>query len=274
MCGCDVSRDFALFFGSILLQVYIWEGSEKGLYYRRGYPLGTPGNKSSPTLVNNHLSFTVKIHKPEGLPGWRIVGFEVVPYSIDSARIDTDCSPDQEFDAEKYPPQTVIASPPSQATKSISWSYSLMWSEDKEVAWSSRWDHYLKSSDASAANIHWFAIMNSLMIVLCLSAMVAMILLRALHKVRVGNLCHKCRGMEEQGMAWSCKLLTDDAPVVRMARTTYHVARTIIPHQLHHHTSRARYRSYNTVPNQQLRKTPPPPPNYFCRCHDPPPMEK
>jgi transmembrane 9 superfamily protein 2/4 len=163
-------------------EVYIWEGSEKGLYYRRGYPLGTPGNKSSPTLVNNHLSFTVKIHKPEGLPGWRIVGFEVVPYSIDSARIDTDCSPDQEFDAEKYPPQTVIASPPSQATKSISWSYSLMWSEDKEVAWSSRWDHYLKSSDASAANIHWFAIMNSLMIVLCLSAMVAMILLRALHK--------------------------------------------------------------------------------------------
>lgn len=56
-------------------EVYVWEGSDRGLYYRRGYPLGTPGNKTHTTLVNNHLAFTVKIHKPEGLPGWRIVGF-------------------------------------------------------------------------------------------------------------------------------------------------------------------------------------------------------
>jgi transmembrane 9 superfamily protein 2/4 len=163
-------------------EVYIWEGSEKGLYYRRGYPLGTPGNKSATTLVNNHLAFTVKIHKPDGLPGWRIVGFEVVPYSVESSRIDSECTADGDFDADKYPPQTLVVTPPSEATKSLSWSYSLHWVEDKEVAWSSRWDHYLKSSDASSSNIHWFAIVNSLMIVLCLSAMVAMILLRALHK--------------------------------------------------------------------------------------------
>ena len=110
-------------------EVYIWEGSEKGLYYRRGYPLGTPGNKSATTLVNNHLAFTVKIHKPDGLPGWRIVGFEVVPYSVESSRIDSECTADGDFDADKYPPQTLVVTPPSEATKSLSWSYSLHWVE-------------------------------------------------------------------------------------------------------------------------------------------------
>ena len=51
-----------------------------------------------------------------------------------------------------------------------------------QTAWASRWDHYLKSADASNSKIHWFSIVNSLLIVLFLSGMVAMILLRALHK--------------------------------------------------------------------------------------------
>ena len=185
-------------------EVHIWEGSEKGLFYRRGYPLGTPGNKNKPTLVNNHLQFKVKIHKPEaslGLSGWRIVGFEVVPYSIQSSKIDSDCIPGQDFDAGKYTPQTLVVTPPEMATKSLSWSYSIHWVEDREVAWSSRWDHYLKSSDASSSNIHWFAIVNSLMIVLCLSAMVAMILLRALHKDfnRYNNPENEDEAQEETG---------------------------------------------------------------------------
>jgi len=163
-------------------EVYLWDGNDKGFYYRRGYPLGTPGNKTHITEVNNHLAFTVKVHKPEGLPGWRIVGFEVTPHSVESTAIDTDCVPGKPFEPEKYPRQKLIASPPDQATKFISWSYSVSWVEDRDVAWVSRWDHYLRSSDASDSNIHWFAIVNSLMIVLCLSAMVAMILLRALHK--------------------------------------------------------------------------------------------
>jgi len=165
-----------------IAEVYIWEGGERGLYYRRGYPLGTPGNKTHPTLVNNHLAMTIKYHKPEGLPGYRIVGFEVMAYSVSSEKIDSDCNPAKDFDAESYPPQTVVLQPADRATKMLSWSYSVHWIEDREVAWSSRWDHYLKSSDASASNIHWFAIINSLMIVLCLTGMVAMILLRALHK--------------------------------------------------------------------------------------------
>ncbi|KAK8756317.1 hypothetical protein V5799_000973 [Amblyomma americanum] len=48
------------------------------------------------------------------------------------------------------------------------------------VRWSSRWDYILESLPQT--NIQWFSIMNSLIIVLFLTGMVAMILLRTLHK--------------------------------------------------------------------------------------------
>ena len=73
-------------------EVYIWEGRKEALYYKLGYPIGVPGNKTRDSLVNNHLAFTIKYHKPDsGIPGFRIVGFEVVPYSIDSAHIESHC---------------------------------------------------------------------------------------------------------------------------------------------------------------------------------------
>jgi len=43
----------------------------------------------------------------------------------------------------------------------------------------SRWDTYLKMT---GGQIHWFSILNSLMIMVFLSGMVAMILLRTLHR--------------------------------------------------------------------------------------------
>eukprot|EP00992_Anisonema_acinus_P014398 TRINITY_DN9263_c0_g1_i2.p1 TRINITY_DN9263_c0_g1~~TRINITY_DN9263_c0_g1_i2.p1 ORF type:complete len:634 (+),score=110.57 TRINITY_DN9263_c0_g1_i2:46-1947(+) len=163
-------------------EVYIWEGRKESLYYKMGYPLGIPGNKTRDSQVNNHLAFTIKYHKPEAVPGYRIVGFNVVPYSVESAAIDKDCKPTSEWAPEQYPAQTVVFQPKERVTQAISWSYSVKFEEDVDVAWSSRWDHYLKSADASNEKIHWFSIVNSVLIVLFLSGMVAMILLRALHK--------------------------------------------------------------------------------------------
>lgn len=47
------------------------------------------------------------------------------------------------------------------------------------TVWATRWDNYLHVYDP---NIHWFSLVNSVVIVLFLTGMVAMILLRALHK--------------------------------------------------------------------------------------------
>merc|ERR1719254_166291 len=60
----------------------------------------------------------------------------------------------------------------------IVYTYDVQWIESS-VRWASRWDNYLKMT---GGQIHWFSILNSLMIMLFLSGMVAMILLRTLYR--------------------------------------------------------------------------------------------
>jgi transmembrane 9 superfamily protein 2/4 len=62
----------------------------------------------------------------------------------------------------------------------IRYTYSVVFQEKNDIRWSSRWDYILDSMPHT--NIQWFSIMNSLVIVLFLSGMVAMIMLRTLHK--------------------------------------------------------------------------------------------
>nr|CAB3267003.1 transmembrane 9 superfamily member 2-like [Phallusia mammillata] len=60
------------------------------------------------------------------------------------------------------------------------YSYSVKFKKDNTIEWASRWDYILDSLPHT--NIQWFSIMNSLVIVLFLSGMVAMITIRSLHK--------------------------------------------------------------------------------------------
>ncbi|OBS80756.1 hypothetical protein A6R68_21046, partial [Neotoma lepida] len=62
----------------------------------------------------------------------------------------------------------------------IAYTYSISFEEQKNIRWASRWDYILESMPHT--HIQWFSIMNSLVIVLFLSGMVAMIMLRTLHK--------------------------------------------------------------------------------------------
>ena len=52
--------------------------------------------------------------------------------------------------------------------------------QEGTIAWASRWDTYLTS--ATNSQIHWFSIINSLIIVLFLSGLLAMIMVRALRR--------------------------------------------------------------------------------------------
>ena len=59
------------------------------------------------------------------------------------------------------------------------YTYDIKW-ERSDLRWSNRWDVYLKGNPDD--EIHYFSIVNSLMIVLFLTGVVAMIMLRTLHK--------------------------------------------------------------------------------------------
>jgi transmembrane 9 superfamily protein 2/4 len=60
----------------------------------------------------------------------------------------------------------------------IIWTYDVQW-ESSPIKWASRWDLYLKITETQ---IHWFSIINSMMIVFFLTGMVAMIMMRTLHR--------------------------------------------------------------------------------------------
>ncbi|KAL0316485.1 UNVERIFIED_CONTAM: Transmembrane 9 superfamily member 10 [Sesamum radiatum] len=155
------------------------------LVYQHGFHVGLKGQYAGRTdekyFIHNHLTFTVKYHKDEMTDAARIVGFEVRPFSVkheyegqwnDKTRLTT-CDP--------HAKRTVTSSESPQEVedkKEIIFTYDVEFQES-EVKWASRWDTYLYMADDQ---IHWFSIVNSLMIVLFLSGMVAMIMLRTLYR--------------------------------------------------------------------------------------------
>ena len=151
--------------------------------------------------VNNHLRFTVLLHRADAAAGTsRIVGFEVDPVSVrhdfNGAWNERDpklssCSslnhPSVLFDTNEgseggsVKPRDPRTVPPQKVEEgaSVVFTYDVAFRESP-VAWASRWDVYLKMADG--AGVHWFSVVNSCLVVLFLSAMVAMILVRALKR--------------------------------------------------------------------------------------------
>ncbi|KAL3744168.1 hypothetical protein ACJRO7_013430 [Eucalyptus globulus] len=154
--------------------------------YQQGFNVGVKGQyagtKEQKHFIYNHLSFTVKYHQDKETGATRIVGFEVEPFSVKHAYEGewsektttlTTCNPHAKREV------TSSESPQEVEDKNeVIFTYDIRF-QDSEIKWASRWDTYLLMADDQ---IHWFSIVNSLMIVLFLSGMVAMIMLRTLYR--------------------------------------------------------------------------------------------
>ncbi|CAO3696348.1 unnamed protein product [Umbelopsis ramanniana] len=140
------------------------EGDERE-FYGIGFPLGyTYAEKD---YVNTHYSIQIKYHARED-DNYRVVGVVVLPVSRNTKEEngELNCAPSGPYQFQYNNKDT------------ITYSYSVEWVEST-TPWATRWDNYLHIFDPS---IHWFSLVNSIVIVLFLTGMVAMILLRALHK--------------------------------------------------------------------------------------------
>ncbi|XP_028760853.1 transmembrane 9 superfamily member 10-like [Neltuma alba] len=157
--------------------------SSKG--YLHGFLVGLKGQyagmKEEKYFIHNHLSFVVKYHRDPLTELSRIVGFEVKPFSVkhqyegewnENIRLTT-CDPHaKKAVTNSETPQEV------EDKKEIILTYDVEFQES-DIKWASRWDTYLLMADDQ---IHWFSIINSLLIVIFLSGMVAMIMLRTLYR--------------------------------------------------------------------------------------------
>lgn len=165
-----------------------------------GYPVGVKVKDSY--YVFNHLKFKVLVHKYEetnvarvmgtgeaaeviptlgkvsDVPGYMVVGFEVIP-----------CSTTFNADSvkklkmyEKYPSpikcDPTSVSVPVKEGKPIVFTYDVEF-EESDIKWPSRWDAYLKME---GSKVHWFSILNSLMVITFLAGIVLVIFLRTVRR--------------------------------------------------------------------------------------------
>lgn len=171
----------------------------------RGFPIGfihAPDGGEGKHYLFNHIRFIISYHQEDatgeagddemvdpsdvakaGETKYRIVGFEVDPFTVkhvkqDPAKQNFDgnlatCNPTHQVTRDEEP-QTVDAT-----GTVVVFTYDVEWRRSP-IRWADRWDIYWH---VDADNeIHWFSIINSLMIVIFLTGMIAMILLRNLYR--------------------------------------------------------------------------------------------
>nr|GEX54737.1 transmembrane 9 superfamily member 11-like [Tanacetum cinerariifolium] len=177
--------------------------TKRDTYFLRwtGYPIGI--KVENEYFMFNHLKFTVLVHKYEetnvasvmgtgdaadvipsigkqesGAPGYMVVGFEVTPCSVKH-------SPESLKNLKtygKYPSKIVCedntVNMAIKENEPVAFSYEVAFVES-DIKWPSRWDAYLKME---GAKVHWFSILNSLMVITFLAGIVLVIFLRTVRR--------------------------------------------------------------------------------------------
>jgi transmembrane 9 superfamily member 2/4 len=196
--------------------------SEELNYAVRGYPVGFvappsyTGLKEDEYFLYNHLKFTIYYNEDDtDGAGYHIVGFDVHPVSINheipsgGITLDTTvatCNADG-AKAVANDPATYLTlkTAPNQESLSVIYSYEVEW-KVSELPWADRWDVYLIGSPDD--DIHAFAIVNSLMIVLFLTGAIATIMIRTLRKDIAGY--NEMQTLEEAQEETGWKLVHGD----------------------------------------------------------------
>lgn len=182
---------------------WCYQTEDEQLYCSIGFPMGCHVNERGigqfACLTNprynqpnsyyifNHVNIRITYHSGEneawgvgfGDKGGRITSVKIEPKSIDYTSIDPALLTHDVCNNDEV---KFLAIPGDNINEKIhiNYTYSVKFIKDNSIKWSSRWDYILGSS--AHTNIQWFSILNSLVIVLFLTGMVAMILLRTLHK--------------------------------------------------------------------------------------------
>uniref|UniRef100_A0A0D9X6A9 Transmembrane 9 superfamily member n=1 Tax=Leersia perrieri TaxID=77586 RepID=A0A0D9X6A9_9ORYZ len=179
-----------------------------------GFPVGVRADDGE-YYVYNHLKFTVLVNKPrngttraEALMatadavelisfaagggnnkdggGYTVVGFEVVPCSVEH---EAEAVKGKRIYDEMVKSAAVARCDPSvvgmrvRANRPLVFSYEVAFVESG-VEWPSRWDAYLDMGGigGAGAKVHWFSILNSIVVVAFLAAILLVILLRTVRR--------------------------------------------------------------------------------------------
>mmetsp|Transcript_21228 Transcript_21228/g.36243 ORF Transcript_21228/g.36243 Transcript_21228/m.36243 type:complete len:650 (+) Transcript_21228:137-2086(+) len=161
-------------------------------HYAGGFPIGFITQDSPEAFVYNHVNIILEYHNPEGKEGHRVVGFAVEPMSINHHYAGGFQWDGMSSDGFTKPLDTCIANQHVDRNnvgdfqrvrpgENIIYTYDVLW-RYSETAWASRWDVYLSEDHMVPAQVHWYSITNSILVVLFLSLLVVSILVRNLRR--------------------------------------------------------------------------------------------
>jgi transmembrane 9 superfamily protein 2/4 len=169
---------------------------EKKLRYAGGFPIGFLDDTGT-AYVNNHVNIYIDYHQYDPkVEEYRVVGFAVEPLSLNHKFKDGYKWKDQEKegltkkletcpgDSTHIDGKTIHSVVQVQGIKpneEILFTYDVIWAESS-TAWASRWDIYLSEDNLVPANIHWYSITNSILVVVFLSLLVISMLVRNLRR--------------------------------------------------------------------------------------------
>mmetsp|Transcript_10256 Transcript_10256/g.15745 ORF Transcript_10256/g.15745 Transcript_10256/m.15745 type:complete len:702 (+) Transcript_10256:83-2188(+) len=182
--------------------------SRKLNYAVRGYPIGfvsSAGSQEGKTefFLYNHLKFTIFYQEDSAsFEGIRITGFDVHPVSKQHTKSTCDGVKDVANEPGSY---QILRQVQSGDKVQITFSYEVQWTKS-DLQWADRWDVYLIGSPDD--DVHFFAIFNSLMIVLFLTGAIATIMIRTLRKDIAGY--NQMQGLEEAQEETGWKLVHAD----------------------------------------------------------------
>jgi len=151
------------------------DGTE--VQYEPGFRLGV--EKDGKMYVNNHLKLIMSYHKTPpssegGKDNYRVVGFRVETGSVDHSQYEVNSKDGTCSIKDETVHQEVI----NNQENKLYYTYSVVW-EPSDIKWASRWDIYLAMADVQ---IHWFSIINSVVVVFFLSSIITMIIIRTLRR--------------------------------------------------------------------------------------------
>ncbi|THV02328.1 endosomal P24A protein [Dendrothele bispora CBS 962.96] len=141
------------------------------MFFDMGFNLGNddpPYGIEQPAL-HNHYEIVLRYHKFSETD-YRVVGVLVWPYSIGGPQEE-----ERSCETENVMSLNLDENLPQQT---IRYTYRVTFNES-DTPWATRWDNYLHIFDP---RIHWFSLINSLIIVAFLCVMVSMVLYRSISR--------------------------------------------------------------------------------------------
>jgi transmembrane 9 superfamily protein 2/4 len=152
--------------------------------YDHGIPIGINHGIDSQNIIYNHFTFIIFVNADrKSQKPYSIVEFTMIPWSINhnihkDGNLTTLCAKNEHEFKSRHNWQEENYLKPKQG-EDIAYTYDVIF-YDSTMKWTSRWDHYMLSNQDD--NIHWFSFMNSTLIILIFTALLAHIFCRALKR--------------------------------------------------------------------------------------------